>query len=600
MTEHFDNLGEQVEKENLQEVASSVDLGQTASFRYLNRMAFHPQIYTNSTTIERIEGPYREEIPRFDSAKNLISKGIVTIDGTQKLRAYDDDVFTAIFKLMEENGNFDEIEFSDGLTNVAMQKMIDECRHLNCQLDDILNIMDITCVNNNRFNLCESLKTQRAITFSFQEISNTGDVISSETHGLISSCTFDTNNLTKIGRITIDDKIVEQIIRGNFTWINFYEYKKVPRGIYRKFFRYIHSLFKNKECYEIPYEELRQNILGINYSSERRNMHEFMVMARWFEQHKLIQYGFSADSKFRIYNLIESREDGKWVILKRGDYFLNIELHPLPSADTMDKTTITTRLCKMALNKQYEDLYLAACGRIAVSPIKEKARGDKPETVIYTNTVEGGIILEKLLPSGEKITENRPLTWDILSKYLYFIELFELVEEEKIRSKPSFLRSMVENQQYFSEQKLADMEKKFKNKKKDCSIKVVSKVSKVSKNENLNSEDLKKSREEIHKEFLKIVEGSTLQSEHAKLIHNFITKLCGKTKVYDTWFSKVEIIRWNGFIVFCTYSSLAMDYIKSRYLGGILEFIQREIDKEAKLDVWTMEQFIEDYKIKVP
>lgn len=577
-------LGQIIEPPN-----SSVE---SPSFRYLNRMAFHPQIYTNATLLERIDGGYREEIPRFDTENNLISKCIVSIDGSYKLRAYDDDVFTAILMLMEEKGNFDNIESPDNKTDNEIQQMIDGARHLNCYLDEILNIMGIKSVTNNRINLCESLNHQRTITFSFQEIGANGDLISAQTHGIISSISFDSNNLTKSGRITIDDKIIEQIIHGNHVWINFYEYKKVPRGLYRKFFRYLHSLFKRKDSYEIPYDDLQINILGMNYGSDRRNMHEFMQMARWFEHHKLLQYGFSLEKKFRLYNFIESRQDGKWVIIRKGDYFYNNELNPLPSADTLEKTKTSANLKKIGLNKQYEDLYLAACAKIKVSPIKEKARGDKPEIIIYTNPNEPGIILDKNFSSGQKVTEIRPLTWDLLAKYLHFIELFELVGWEKIRSKASFLRSMVEGQKYFSEEKLVEMEKTVKNQKKNSSAQTKPKAKEIEP----SFVDHKLRQDKINEEFLNIAKDSLLSADENLVIQDFIKTITVNQRTYDTWFSNVHIIRWNDFIVFCCSNHLGMDWIKSRYLSRILDVIQRKIDKDAKVDVWTKEQFIEDFK----
>ena len=563
------------------------------AIRYINRLAYHPQIYTNTNQIVRITEEYKQEIPFYDDQGNLVSTCILAIDGAIKLRPYDDDVIVALFRLMETRGVFDSINLED-VTDINISSFIDKCRRLPCALDEILEILGLSKHDHNRLNIVESLDAQRSITFKFKDMGRDGEINRSMTHGLISRSTFTKDNLAIQGEIIFDDIIISEILKGNHTWIALEEYFKVPRGRYRKFFRYINGIFKKKEEELILLSSLVNDILGIEYSDVYRVKHEFLKMSKFFEQRGLLEYGFSAPKKMRTYELIKTVEGKEYVTLRRGPYFENKKNHPFPKINSVQKVIISQRLSSIGLSPQYEVLYISACNGEIISPIRESNSKHWKQKNLSVNCPNGLVI--EILNHDDTIERTiRPMNWELLDEYISFLELFKEVHErgKQSKGKAGVFRSIVENGFWYSKEEFSRLQK-LKKLQNQTKATIPGIVNDEKKNAVVSLEKENRDKDQYFKNFILDYKHFGIAADKELTIRAAFRRFAQSDRAYKTWFSEdtTYLILMNNKVWLVFKSALAFDFTKNRWHEAIKNAIFSEYgDKEFEMAI--LEDFID-------
>jgi hypothetical protein len=572
--------------------------------KYLTKLSFIPQIYTNSNIDVPITTPYREELVEFDQHGVKISEGWLEIGGRCKLRPYDDDVLVALFKLTEKKGTFDDIDMDD-VTSQNIYDLVNKCRKITFHLDELLEIMGLEKHNNNRLNLVESFKNQKAINISIetQGISGGKDksLDKAKGYGLISNYNFDTHNLVTEGYVVLDDILVEAFLLGDFFILDLNEYMKIQRGRMRKFFRFLHGIFKNKSRLEISLDEILFKILSYPNTDERHYVKakcDFKRIAQDMEQRMILEPGFSLKKKERSYELFVQKNNEIIVELRKGPYFENREKNPLPTINTQEKAKIVRKLAQFSLSKQYELLYIHACNGDLISPITEKANTKKnrqPRTLSVHP--EGGILIT-YLEEGLYQDQHISLNWEILETFVDFVDLFFEHHEDRgsFNSKAQLLRSVVEEGRFFTFDELNRLNKLKKEKaKKHQAAKTElekKKIEEIQLIENNQAQiEREKNEELMNKEFNSLYEKYKMNLHDQMELISIIRKVVRKDKEFKTWFEKATYVQVTDDMIYIIGASpMASDWIRTKFIEGIQHY-------KNNVDVFSIPEFVEYFSI---
>ena len=568
----------------------------TSELRYPRKLSYHPQLFSNDDHKIKLANSVRNIIPYYDDAGNQIAKGLLEIEGTWQLRPYDESVYGALLKLLSNHGTFDEVDFEmyKEMSDSELNNHIPEFRTLECTLDDIAHELSISGHNNNRQALHFSVKSLRAITIStlvYPPNAEDDDIYSGNSkvlgtslvHGLISNATFDPQNLDAPGIVRFDDFVIGEILRGNYTIVDFELLKKFPKGASRKFARFVSAHFKprSNESIEVikseifePYERFLKQVLGLNYSNHRRRDFEFKKIAKLLEKRSLIEYGWSLPKKSRTYELLVEKDGEILINLKRGEYFDNPDA-VLSTTDTIKKTDLEDRLGLYGFTEPWVDLFVRSCTK---QPLDESISEHKGK-VLYFVDASRGLAVQK---DGE--IHYPPLDWERLENYCDFVDLFFEYHDQrsKYSSKAGVLRKIIFEKKFYS---LGEVVRLKELKTKALEEKKLAKTSedkeRLAQKEKETAQKIENERadadRQIQKTFLKLCESFKFRLEKQMLLTAHIQAIVGE-KDYKTWFVTFNYVEKGGEVYAVSIDSLAVNMVNKLFARKITVNLEQETE----------------------
>jgi len=545
--------------------------------RYLTQLSGIPQIYTNSTHLIPTDGPYKEEVKRWNKEGQLLAEGHLKITAQYKLRPYDEDALVAIFKVFEQKGVFDEMDHKafEEMSEEEMDQQIQKCKKVRCTLDDILTVMNIPTVTNNRITLIESLEHQSSVRISLEtRRTSDGDIHEAENYGLLDATSFQKSDTTETGYIELSSRLMGEFLRGNYFTMNLHEYFKWPKGRHRRFFRYLSGLFTAADRHEIKMNYLLHTVLGFSKekSQARKVVHYFNDLAKTMEQARVLEPGFSLPKNIRTYDLISINQEGDQVVsLLKGPYYENKEVNELPTIATVERQNISSQLHVSGLSLPYVKLYICACNKAFTKPIKEgpNTRKNRPARELSVDTLEGGILINYDDPTC--VSDKIELNWDSLKKYLDFVDLLCEFHEDKLkfmeRGKGGLLRTIIEEGMFYSEHeenRLKLLKNQYLLAKSDQEQKEIKKAQ-----EKALADEAKRREAEVAIKYKALANQLAIPKNEAESLRIKLNKL-GETKSKTYFFKNLDLLKVENTLILVVPMSYTSDLIM-RYFGHQLE-----------------------------